>query len=75
MSHPRKDFEIYGKEITVTVGEKSGSSAFLGEYDGKTAYIAGYKGGEDKLAAKTCAVMKSLAGGMRSALSSSARKS
>ena len=31
--HPRKDFEIYGKEITVKVGEKSGSSAFLGEYE------------------------------------------
>ena len=58
MSHPRKDFEIYGKEITVTVGEKSGSSAFLGEYDGKTAYIAGYNSGGDKLAAKTCAVIE-----------------
>ena len=55
MSHPRKDFEIYGKEITVTLGEKSGNSALLGVYDGRTAYIIGCDGGAETLAAKTCA--------------------
>ena len=57
MSHPRKDFEIYGKEITVTLGKKSGNSALLGVYDGRTAYIIGCDGGAETLAAKTCAVI------------------
>lgn len=58
MSHPRKDFEIYGKEITVTVGEKCGTDAFLGEYDGKTVYITALAEKTGTLTAKTCAVIE-----------------
>lgn len=38
--HLRKNFEIFGKEITVKISEKRGS-AYIAEYCGRTAYVLG----------------------------------
>ena len=53
--HHRKDFEIFGKEITVTINKKGGNSAYIGEYDGQTVYVTALKEETDTLTAKTCA--------------------
>ncbi|MBP3858117.1 MAG: NUDIX domain-containing protein [Ruminiclostridium sp.] len=58
MSHPRKDFEIYGKPIIVTLGERVGS-AFIAGYEGKLAYAAGYEENDvGAFSGKTCAVIE-----------------
>jgi 8-oxo-dGTP pyrophosphatase MutT (NUDIX family) len=41
MSHPRKDFRIYGKTMTVTIVERVGE-AYIAERFGKPAYLIGF---------------------------------
>ena len=57
MSHPRKDFEIYGKLVIVTVKERIGD-VYISEYNRSLAYTIGFPENEiGTFAAKACAVI------------------
>ena len=55
--HPRKDFAIYGKPLTVTVIERVGN-VYIAERSGKPAYLVGFPTQlVGTFAATTCAVI------------------
>lgn len=55
--HPRKNFEIYGKLVTVTLKEKIGET-YLSEHNGRLAYAVGFPSHDvGTFTAKTCAVI------------------